>query len=100
MVNNIKPKWLSLVAIIDKMVRCLKKTLTICRRKENLILFGWLIDGYTKKYTLTYIKQIEMPVGTLNGTGQSLVSLQSMVLVNIMVGIVTVGMFLIINQMI
>ena len=32
--------------------------------------YGCQIDGYTKKYNLTYIKQMQTQVGILNGIGQ------------------------------
>jgi hypothetical protein len=50
-----------------------------------------MIYGFLKNFTHIYIKQIEMQVGILNGIGQNLVSLQNISLINIMIGIVIVG---------
>ena len=50
-----------------------------------------MILGYTKNYTHTFTKQIDKLVGTLNGIGLNLVSLQNINTINIMIGIVMVG---------
>ena len=50
-----------------------------------------MIDGYTKKYNLTYIKQIQMRIGILIGIIQKAVNLQFIKRNNIMIGIVIVG---------
>ena len=50
-----------------------------------------MILGYIKNYTHTFTKQIEMLVGTLNGTDLNRVSLQNINTTNIMIGIVMVG---------
>jgi len=50
-----------------------------------------MIDGFTKKYNLMFIEQMLVLVGIINGTIQSLVSLQNIKKVSIMIGIVIVG---------
>ena len=69
------------------------------KRKSDIV---WLNDtlGYTKNYIHMFIRQMKKQVGTLNGIGRNLVSLQNMVLVNTMVGIVIAGIDHTINQMI
>ena len=56
-------------------------------------------DKFSKK-SLQKIKQIKKQVGTLIGIGQKLLNLQSMMLVNIMVGIVILGINHMINLII
>jgi len=50
-----------------------------------------MILGYTKNYIHMYTKQMQELVGTLNGKEVSLVSLQNINTINIMIGIVMVG---------
>jgi hypothetical protein len=54
-----------------------------------------MILGFIKNYILMFTKLIDLQVGILNGIDQSLVSLQNINSINIMIGIVILGINLI-----
>ena len=69
------------------------------KRKRNSDLV-WLNDPWIYRELHPYIhKQIELQVGILNGIDQSLVSLQNINSINIMIGIVILGINLMTEKM-